>query len=529
MRHAREKCIAALFVLAAGGLGWRAYPLATGMVQAVMESEPRYSRTREVREVRGQLLDREGNALHPVGGAFLTVVEPQYFTGTLGRARVEALLGCSISASAWETGRPVTVVSDRRVEEPGITQLAIPGQQPLWPAEHLLGYLDRQGGSGLSGLEARFDSRLSTDGSISIEYRSDAAGHTMGAQAVQWQMEEPSRVENLSLTLDSQCQQIVTEAVRSGMQRGCALLLDARTGDILAMESMPAFDPLRVEQVLDSEEGELVNRALQPYAPGSVFKLVVTCAALENGMAGEWTTFDCSGSVDVGGVEIGCSHKEGHGTLTLTQALAHSCNPYFIQLAQRLGADTIVETAEKLGFGQSISLGEALQTPAGQLPEEDTLSLPAGLANFSIGQGDLLATPLQVASFIQAIANGGTQNSPQLLRGWMDEEGNLTESLYHPQAERVFSQETAQRLTALMREVMTDGTGQRGEVAGLEICGKSSSAQAGEGRVDGWFAGFWPMEQPRYVLVVVCEEGGSGSGQALAVFREIAQSLGNGD
>lgn len=524
MEMRRGKAVAAAAVLALGGLGWRLHSLSTDVAAAVMDSGPRYQRSIQLWPVRGELFDRKGQPLRQK--QWLTVVEPQYYLGKEGQKRLEQLLGQRVEPERLEKGKPVSLLCGRRVFAEGITQVQVTGMgEEPFPAIHLLGYTDQAGTQGLSGLEARYDGLLRCDSQWWATYRSDGGGHTMGKNAVEISREGQESPWGLRLTIDREMQEVVTGVLRQGMEKGCAVLLDARTGQVEAMESMPYCAPDEVEQLLDSREGELVNRAFCAYPVGSVFKLVDLCAAMEDASAGEWTTFSCQGSIDLEGVEIGCVKSSGHGELNMEQAFAVSCNPYFIQLAQRIGGERILQMAQQLGFGGPLPLGGELEGGGGELPSSKTLRLPAGLGNFAIGQGELLATPMQVASLVQAIAGGGVKQTINVVQGICDEQGNLQESLCRVGSQRVMSRETAGRLTALMRRVMTDGTGRKGEVPGLDICGKSSSAQGAGGQVHGWFVGFWPMEEPRHVLVVLCEDGGSGSGKALELFRRIAEGI----
>ena len=193
-----------------------------------------------------------------------------------------------------------------------------------------------------------------------------------------------------------------------------------------------------VEKSIQPQDTSLLNRVLCQYNVGSVFKPVLAAAALEAGRDG--LTVECPGYTVVDGQVFRCASGTAHGTGDLAAALEKSCNGYFIRLGQELGAETVLEAARRLGFGQRVRVAGTLQGTAGVLPEAESLTPARQLANFSFGQGQLLATPLQVAAMMNAIAADGVYRAPSFVLHTLDEAtGAVLESYPPPAARQAFS------------------------------------------------------------------------------------------
>jgi cell division protein FtsI/penicillin-binding protein 2 len=312
------------------------------------------------------------------------------------------------------------------------------------------------------------------------------------------------------------------------MTTGCILVLDVRTATLRACVSVPGFDPADPAASLEAPDSPFLNRALQAYAVGSVFKPVLAAAALEAGLAPE---YDCNGAVVVDGQIFRCAGGVPHGEVDLSAALAKSCNGYFIRLGQQLGAQALLQQAQALGFGRSIGLAEGLTAQSGALPGAEELAQSGQLANFSFGQGSLLATPLQVAAMMNTIASGGVYRTPFFVCGSVDEtDGTPLETFAHPQSRRVMSAENAALLRKMLQQV-EEGTAQ--DAAWLEegAGGKTGTAQTGQFTPDGterknlWFAGFYPAQQPRYTIVVLQDGQVSTEHSSAAIFARLCAML----
>ena len=227
-----------------------------------------------------------------------------------------------------------------------------------------------------------------------------------------------------------------------------------------------------------------------------------------------------------------CAGGIAHGTVDLTGALEKSCNGYFIQLGQKLGTEKLLQTAKQFGFGQEAPVTGGLYADAGNLPELDELAQSGQLANFSFGQGNLLATPLQVAAMMNTIASGGIYRTPFFAECTLDEtDGTLLETLSHPQSRRVMTVENAETLRRMLMQVVEEGTAQ--DASGLSggAGGKTGTAQTGQFTPEGtermnlWFAGFYPAEKPRFTIVVLQDGQTRPAHSSAAIFAQLCTAL----
>lgn len=382
-------------------------------------------------------------------------------------------------------------------------------------APHLIGYLNGAEGVGVSGLEKMYQDRLSVSPS-----RLSLSGNGIGAPVdgigiSEDQLSKSIKPSALVTTVDAALQTKVEKVLRDNQITGTAIVLQTKTGQVLAMASTPTFNPGEVDNYLESGKGELINKAVQgQYPPGSVFKIAVTVAALEHNIPLN-TTFDCKGDVTVNGVNLICEERpEGHGHLTMEEAFAKSCNGYFAKLGEKLGGDAIIDTASRLGLGQTV-IQDFPDEAAGLFPDESERAY-SGLSNLSVGQGSLLTTPLQIAKMTNIIANGGADPEISLLMREKD-----------TQSKQVVSKAVATEVKKMMRGVMVSGTAANGKT-NVPSCGKTGSAEAidqGKETVHGWFTGFFPEEDPEYTVTVLAENGNAGSSSALPVFEEIVNYL----
>ena len=313
------------------------------------------------------------------------------------------------------------------------------------------------------------------------------------------------------------------------MTSGCILVLDTATAAVRASVSVPCYDPENLADSLQAENSPFLNRALQSYAVGSVFKPVLAAAALEAGLQ---PVFECTGAVVVDGQIFRCAGGVPHGQVDLAAALEKSCNGYFIRLGQQLGAESLLDAAKAFGFGQSLPLAEGFAAEAGQLPTPQELAQSGQLANFSFGQGSLLAAPMQVAALFNTLAADGVYRAPYVLQATLDETtGQPVETLSHPRGRRVISAQNAALLRAMLVQVVQQGTAQ--DAAGLSggAGGKTGTAQTGQFTPEGtercnlWFAGFWPAEKPRYTIVVLQDGAVHTAYSGAAIFAQVCTAL----
>ncbi|OJU14433.1 MAG: hypothetical protein BGN88_14335, partial [Clostridiales bacterium 43-6] len=398
-------------------------------------------------------------------------------------------------------GKPVLIDSAPELNGDGINVFRVYNHfSANQLASHLVGYLDDTG-NGVSGIEKGYNNALASDGYLSIHYSCDAKGRVLTGINPDISNSQYDPTKGVVLTIDSEIQKELERIMKKYIKTGAAVLIDVQTGKIKASVSVPDFSPSSLATSLKDPDSPLINRAFTAFNTGSVFKCCVAAAALEAGISPSYT---CTGKINIGEVQFGCRHN--HGTMNLESALAVSCNTYFINLGQQLGADRIYSMAKNLGFGNSLQLSDSIRSASGNLPDYKTIkALPAALGNFSFGQGDLMTTPLQIASMCQTIANGGKKITPSLIEGEMSANGVLVNKAPQNPYTRVISEKNADILKQYMINVVEHGTGTTAKPAKGGAGGKTATAETGwviGGRsiLQAWFAGFFPADQPKYAL-----------------------------
>ncbi len=342
----------------------------------------------------------------------------------------------------------------------------------------VLGYLNGDG-HGAAGLERAFDGYLSEDaGEISVSYKVDATGRVLLGEGRRIDDTCYKKQRGVILTLDKQIQKKAEELAEKYLKKGAVVVLEVPSGAIRAMVSVPTFSPNDVAASLSSEDSPMMNRALSAYNVGSVFKLVSAAAALESGCSPE-ETYVCEGGISVTGNLFRCFGGIPHGEVDMEEAIAQSCNAYFIHLMQSVPQEDFLKMAQSLGFGKSISLAPEYGSAAGTLPDESELQNARALANFSFGQGSLTATPLQIAGMVCAVASGGKYNEPYLVDGFVDSSGNVVYRRQVQEGTRVFSEKTAELLQQFMKASVDYGTGKSGKPAIGSAGAKTGTAQTG--------------------------------------------------
>lgn len=400
---------------------------------------------------------------------------------------------------------------------------------------------------GKSGLERYFDYKLQGKGGT-IKLEVNAYGRVMN------EIERNSGEEgqSLTLTLDARLQRAAYEAF--GEESGAAVVLNVRTGEILALVSTPSFDPnlftngisyKHWNALLKNERTPLVNKAVSgQYSPGSTFKVVVALAALEAGVIDLNTRFNCSGGLDVGNIRFHCWRHSGHGSLNVVEALKHSCDIFFYETAMKLGIDKIHDMAVKLGMGNVLEVGldnekaGIIPTKAWKKARFGTSWTQGDAANSGIGQGYVLVTPLQLATMLARVVNGGYAVQPTFIKP--------TEKELSKIKRLDISTKNIEIVKRGMFEVVNGAGGTAGRarfnINGAMMGGKTGTTQVRrismKERNSGilrdeqlpWrlrnhalFIGFTPVDNPRYSVAVIVEHGSSGSGVAAPIASKILQ------
>lgn len=401
-------------------------------------------------------------------------------------------------------------------------------------AKHILGYVSSIDKKGLSGIEKKYDNSLKSNNPDELRVVTDAKDNLIkgiGYRVIKGGNREKDL--NVKLTLDYHIQKAIEDVMNKETITGAVVVEDVVTGDILGMASKPDFYQLRVGDYLESSKKELFNRAVGAYNLGSVFKIIDVACSFEYGI-NTYDDFNCSGSIMVGDRQYKCSSYEsgGHGVLNLDGAFAKSCNPYFIKLGIDLGPKRLLDMAGKFGFGKVTGVDEqGIDESAGVLPQFNRTLTDGDTANISIGQGNLMATPLQVVDMVATVANGGIKNKVNIVDSIVDSNGKAAKKIRMNKGKRIISKSTSDKIKKLMEEVVTDGTGKRaginqyGGAGGKTGTAETGEVQNGEKVVQAWFAGYFPVGDPRYSMVVFVENGKSGAETAAPVFGEIASGI----
>jgi peptidoglycan glycosyltransferase len=343
-------------------------------------------------------------------------------------------------------------------------------------------------------------------------------------------------------TIDARLQRVAKQAL--GTLPGAVVALDPRTGEVLAMVANPSYDPNRLashdpqevrayqKQLAHSPGKPLLSRATQElFPPGSTFKMVTAAAALENGMTPD-TKFANPPALQLPNStaqlhNFGGEHcLGGIPQLTLAQALQVSCNVVFGEVGLKLGAEKLVNQAEAFGFNRDIPL----ETPfvSGSIPPASEFTDAASfVATSAIGQQDVRANPMQMALVGAAIANGGVEMEPHLVKEIRDADGRVVKTIEPQEFGRPISGRTAADLTAMMVSVVQAGTGTAAQIPGIQVAGKTGTAETPSGKPHAWFVSFAPAQDPRIVVAVVVLNGGDLGSEATGgqVAAPIARSV----
>ncbi len=235
-------------------------------------------------------------------------------------------------------------------------------------AAHLIGYLSD--GTGVSGLEKSYQELLEkSKRTAKITYTLDAMGRAIPGTKPQVRYEQES-TEGVVLTIDSRIQKICERAGKE-IEKGAIVVMDCKTGKLRAVCSFPAYSTYSLSQAMNSEDAPMINRAFTPLSVGSTFKIAVAAAAIEQGIPTS-LEYECTGAFQLGETVMHCHNREGHGVLTMEEAMVHSCNPYFINLGLQLEKDSLLRIAKDLSFGKSYELAPGLKTQTGILPDDLT-------------------------------------------------------------------------------------------------------------------------------------------------------------
>jgi penicillin-binding protein 2 len=514
---------------------------------------------------RGRILDREGKLLVTNRLSFNVALIYQelksrerlieLLNGTLGIPRKDLI--AAIDSAAEKPYVPVTILEDIGKEKAIALEEAASGMNGIimetrcmrhYPlagsGAHLFGYVSEIGESelesfwdygyrprdlvGRTGLEEYYEIYLKgVNGGMQVEV------DNRGRQVRVLGMKEPSHGRDLFSTIDAglqaECDRLLAD------RAGAIIVMDPGSGEVLALVSRPAFDPNvfvkpsgsreRLKLLKDERARPLLDRAIAGlYPPGSVFKIVTATAALETRKINKLTHFFCAGSFKLGRSKFDCWKESGHSSQEVTGGLKNSCNVFFYQTGLAAGPDAIEAAARLFGFGRPTGI---------DLPDEGAGVVPGRMwkrirrkdnwyegetLNYSIGQGYLLVTPLQILQMMSAMANKGCVVRPHVVRRI-----DSTDIAGVKRRRLGLKDETIRLIREGLFKVVNDedGTGKRSRVEGAAIAGKTGTAQNPHGRTHAWFSGFAPFDDPKICLVVFLEHGGKGGLEPAGIAGEI--------
>ena len=344
--------------------------------------------------------------------------------------------------------------------------------------------------------------------------------------------------DDIRTTLDSRAQQVALDALAASGHRGALVALGTKTGRVLALASSPSYDPnglgdpatfARLNR--DEENAPLVNRGTQNgYPPGSTMKVVTAAAALDSGRYRPDSRVDGANGKEISGVPLNNFGNEDFGEVDLTFALTNSVNTVWAQVGEDLGGRTMQRYMERFGFyaeppmdypdEQMSASGVRKQ---GRLVEMTDDAVDVG--RVAIGQGDLFATPLQMASVAQTIGNGGVRLEPHIMARSIDPDGRTVDEVEPQEVEQAISRQTARDLTGMMTKVVQEGTGTAAALEGVDVAGKTGTAELNtEGLNQPWFMCFTP--DVAVAITLESFQGGTGGVDAAPIAKTVLQALG---
>jgi peptidoglycan glycosyltransferase len=346
--------------------------------------------------------------------------------------------------------------------------------------------------------------------------------------------------DNVVTNLDPRAQRVARDAL--GGRKGSVVAIEPATGKVRVMVSTPGYDPnaLRSQRVFgelnrDDANAPLLNRATQAgYVPGSTFKVITATAALDSGAFTPDSTVSGRSPIVVSGAPLRNFSNEQFGAITLTTALTHSVNTVWAQVAVRLGHDRMADYMKRFGFGSDPPLDypDDQMLPSGVYVDGRLLSPRSrrvDIGRVGIGQERLRVTPLQMATVAATVANGGMRMRAQLTSRIVDVDGRTVERVKPEEAQRVMSASTARRLTEMMANVVREGTGTAAALEGIEVAGKTGTAELNIARRinQPWFIGFAPRSRPKIAIAVTLQNivGGQGGVVAAPIAKRVMQEL----
>lgn len=523
-----------------------------GFIQIVQGEElkkgalEQWTKSIEIKAKRGTIYDRNGKELaisvssHTVWASPADIKNPEETAKKVAEVleldEKEVYEKITKKVNVIKIKQWITMEETKKLRELNLSGIEIvDDNKRFYPygafASYILGFTDIDN-NGLYGIERTYDKYLSGASGRWVKIE-DARGVEMpyGGEKVY----EPENGLNVVLTIDETIQHFAEKAAKEALERTKAknvaiLVMEPKTGDILALANLPQYDPNNPREPLDPELKEqwknLTQEELEKewydmwrnfsindsYEPGSTFKLIVSAAALEEGAVNVDTHFYCGGFVrDIPGVVLKCARwYNPHGSQNFKEALENSCNVAFVDVGRRLGKEKLYEYIKAFGFGEPTGI-ELTGEQGGIIPASTDVIKEVNLATMSYGHG-IAVTPIQLLTAVSAIANGGKLMVPRVVSKLVDNEGNVVKTIEPVVKRQVISESTAKTLLELMEGVVSEGTGSNAYVPGYRVAGKTGTAQKiidgryAPGKYIGSFVAVAPADEPKIAVLVIVDE-----------------------
>ncbi len=548
----RIATLMAFFLVLFIALGSRAFQLQILSSKALNAlAEKQHTQALQLQPDRGIIFDRNGEKLAATIMADSVCADPSKIDNPGEAAKAlapilrtdRALIQKKLSGTknfCWIARRIAPEQADR-VQELGIDGIFIVKEpKRFYPsgelAGHLIGFVGTDA-SGLEGLELKYD-RLLKGNPEKLLWTRDAKGKRLYPRVEKPEVAQKESY-NLVLTIDSRIQHLVESNLKAavkakGAKGGFAIVMDPRTGEILALANEMGFDP-NTFSTINPATGK--NKAItDSFDPGSTFKPFLAAAALEEGVVKETDLFNCeNGQYKIADRVIHEAQRKRHGVLSFREILKYSSNIGSVKVAEKLGKEKFYQYIRNFGFGAKTGIDLPGEVSGLLRPVENWTRVDA--ATIAFGQG-ISITAIQLISALSTIANQGVLMKPFVVRGLMDRKGKLVQA-YHPTVvRRVVSSETAKRLTSILTDVVgaEDGTGKQARIVNVAVAGKTGTSQKfdfarhvySSDRVKTSFMGFFPANDPQVAMLVILDEPQRdrwGGVAAAPVFRDIGEQI----
>ncbi len=586
VRLKRLGCLAMAVLVVLAARLWRLQIVKGGVYEALSLG----NRVRVIPVVapRGKILDRNNIALASNRLAFCVSVVPQDMSDKKQTiAWLSEVLGMTPEAIEQKLSAPrrpfepikikadvdptvVMTIGERRTEFPGVIIEEVPVRHYAFDdlASHVIGYTREIDAEELKAYKGEGYKPGDLIGKVGIEkaFEEYLKGCDGGEQVEVNSLSQPIRVlgsmapvagYDVVLTIDSKIQTAAEEALESQLkalsksektkraQAGVVIVMDPRTGEILAMTSKPSYNPNMFVGELSSKDLEFLtsspspqpNRAIShTYAPGSTFKVITALTALEQGKVDLGTRFFCTGKDPASAKSCWTVERgRGHGTLDIIGGISESCNIVFYELGRRVGIDDLAETARMFGLGQSTGITMFPRDQTGLVPDRawkirnfkgyDQRWYPLETLDVAIGQGALLVTPLQLANVYAAIAEKGVLRQPMIVKAVLSSDGKTVRDFQPTVMNNLrISAKSWDILEQGLEKVVSEGTA-RSVFRGfpVRVAGKTGTAENPQGPSHAWFACYAPVEDPEIVVLVMIEHGTSGASYAAPVAKQVLE------